>query len=65
MPALVIAILTALPQVTTGITHLINWLSEMRKAGQQNGQWTAEMEQKFMDGLIARASSPAYQPDPK
>ncbi len=61
--ALIAQIIAALPTITTGVSHLIAWLSEVRNATKQTGEWTPELEAKFMDALIDRATSPAYQPD--
>lgn len=65
MPALVLPILAALPQVMTGAQHLIAFLREARAAGQQTGEWTPEMDAQFEAELARRAHDPAWQPDRK
>lgn len=61
--ALITAIITALPQVTVGLSHLIAYIANVRHAAKQTGEWTPEMETSFINGLIQRITDPAYQPD--
>ena len=61
--ALLPLILQYLPTVTVGIEHLIAWISGVRTAAKQSGEWTPEMETDFLEALIATKNDPAYQPD--
>lgn len=67
MPALITLlpqILALIPSITTGFTAFINWIASLRTALKQSGEWTPEMEEAFINGLIQRArTDPAYQPD--
>ena len=69
MPAALIALLpqiiALIPVVTTGVQQLIAFIESIRGAAQQTGEWTDAMEKAFVDELLARAKTPAYQPDPK
>lgn len=61
--ALAQALIAALPTITVGITQLIAWITEVRKAAQQSAAWTPEMESAFLRALEATKTNPAYQPD--
>lgn len=63
--ALAQALIAALPTISVGVTHLIDWIGAVKKAAQQNAAWTPEMEQAFVNALLATKNDPAYQPDPE
>lgn len=61
--ALANIIVSLLPTITTGITHLIEFVKSVRTAAQQTAAWTPEMESAFLAALKATTTDPAYQPD--
>lgn len=62
---LVLTIISALPQITVGVEHLMSWIREMRSAGQRTGEWTPAMETQFLDALLSRRYDAAYKEDSK
>lgn len=61
---LVPIILQYLPKVVVGVTELINWISAVRQAAKQSGEWTPELETAFLEALIVSSNSSFAQPDP-
>jgi len=61
--ALIGLILTNLPTIKSGATHLINFVREQRLALRQSGEWTPDMDREFEAELARRAGSSAYRPD--
>ena len=53
-----------LPLVQTGVGEFIAWMSSLRTAAKQSGEWTAEQDLAFRAALFAKTNDPAYQPDP-
>lgn len=47
------------------VQHLITWVMGVRDMAKQSKEWTPELEQAFIDSLIATKTDPAYAPDPK
>lgn len=54
-----------LPLIQTGVTEFIAWISTIRGALQQSGEWTPELETAYRAALYAKSNDPAYAPDPK
>ena len=68
MPALIALLpqlLALLPTAVVGVEHLVAWIASIRTAAQQSGEWTADMEAAYVQGLYTLARRPSMQPDPK
>lgn len=61
--ALLPGIIQLIPVAEVGVEHLINFVSAVRNAAKQSGEWTPELEASFGAALIARASTHAWQTD--
>ena len=63
--ALVLAqvIITLLPMIRGDISALIRWISVVRTAAKQSGEWTDEMDLTFRNCLIASGHADEWQPD--
>lgn len=57
------AILALMPLVTTGSEHLLAFVENTRKAAMQTNEWPPETEAAYQARLLAKADSPAAQPD--
>lgn len=55
--------LAILPLVQTGVPELIAWITSMRDAAKQSGEWTDEKEAAYRAALFAKTNDPAYKPD--
>jgi hypothetical protein len=55
--------LALLPMVETGVTEFVAYISALRTAAQQAGEWTPEQEAAYRAALFAKTADPAYQPD--
>ena len=53
-----------LPLVQTGVMEFIRWISALRAAAQQAGEWSAAQEAAFRAALFAKTGEAAYAPDP-
>lgn len=56
-------LIALIPTISTGVGSLISFISSIRSAAQQSGEWTPEMEKSFVDTVIAKASSDAWKTD--
>ena len=56
--------LTLLPKVTVGVTQLVSWISTLRVAAKQDGEWSDEYESAWRAGLLSQNLDPAEIPDP-
>lgn len=65
MTMLLPIVLQYLPTIETGAEHLWAWVTSVRAAAQQSGEWTDENETQFRAALQAAGKDPAYQPDKK
>ena len=63
--ALLPVVLQYLPTVEAGAEHLWAWVSTIRTAAQQSGEWTADQEAQFRAALQATSKDAAYKPDSK
>lgn len=61
--ALLPSVLEAIPQVETGVEHLIAWVESVRSAAKQSAEWTPQMQASFDAALLARANNAEQQPD--
>lgn len=61
--ALVATILPLLPTIEADISGLIQFISGVRSAAKQSGEWTNAQESAFVDALIASAKTRAWTPD--
>jgi hypothetical protein len=61
--ALLPGIIALIPTITTGIASLIAFISSIRTAAQQTGEWTPALESLFLDSLIAKGSTDAWKTD--
>lgn len=61
--AIIAQILPLLPTIGGDISALIKWISSIRTAAQQSGEWTPELEKAFIDNLILRATAPQWMTD--
>ena len=57
------AVLALLPMVTTGAEKLWDFITHVRTATQQTGEWTPAAEAAWQAALLAKADSAAAQPD--
>jgi hypothetical protein len=57
------ALLALLPGIISGIPAVIKWITDIRMAAQQTGEWTLEIETQFQAMLAATNSQPQWQPD--
>lgn len=57
-------ILELISKLTPGFMHLLNWVVQVRALARQSAAWTPELEEAFIQSLIATKTNPAYQPDP-
>jgi len=61
--AIVQIIIPLIPKVEGEVSSLVNWISSIRTAAKQTGQWSDEMEQNFRASVIAAGlADPAYKP---
>ena len=61
--ALLPQLIALIPSVTTGVSSLIKFISEIRTAAKQTGAWPPELEAQFTDALIAVSQSDAWKTD--
>ncbi len=61
--ALLPPLIAEIPAMTSGAAAVIKFISGIRSAAQQSSEWTPELETAFVNALIAKGSSPAWQPD--
>ena len=52
-----------LPLIETGVSQFIAWITELRTAVQQSGEWTAAQEAAFRAALLAKTGDAAYGPE--
>lgn len=52
-----------LPLITTGAEHVWNFITSVRSAAQQTGEWTPAAEAAYQQRLLAKADAPQSQPD--
>ena len=57
------AILALMPLITTGTENLVAFIEKVRSAAQQTGEWPPEAEAAYQARILAKADSPAAQPD--
>jgi hypothetical protein len=58
-------VLAILPYAQTGVEKLIGFVQAVRKAMQQSGEWTPQLETDYRAALWAKTGKKQYQPDPK
>ena len=66
MPAIIAAlpvIIDLIASLAPGFQHLITWVMAVRPVLQQDGAWTPELQEAFLQSLIKTKTDPAYQPD--
>ena len=66
MPAIIAAlpvIIDLIARLAPGFQHLITWVMAVRPILQQDGAWTPELQEAFLQSLIKTKTDPAYQPD--
>ena len=66
MPAIIDAlpvIIDLIARLAPGFQHLITWVMAVRPILQQDGAWTPELQEAFLQSLIKTKTDPAYQPD--
>jgi hypothetical protein len=51
-----------LPTITTGVEHLIAFITSVRTAAKQTGEWTDAVEASFRGALLVLGKDPAYLP---
>lgn len=56
--------LAFLPVINTGVNEFIAWLTTVRAAARQSGEWTPEQDAAFEAAIAAKKNDPAYLPDP-
>jgi hypothetical protein len=57
MPALLPIVLENLPTIVVGAEHLWAWVTSVREAAQQSGEWTDDHEAQFRAALLATGKS--------
>jgi hypothetical protein len=61
--AIIQVLIPLLPQIGGDIAALVRWMSSIRTAAKQTGEWTDELDQKFRAAVIAAGhEDPAWQP---
>ena len=63
--ALLPGVIALIPTISSGVQSIIALVNSIRKAAQQSGEWTPDLDRQFMDALIATATDPKWQSDPK
>lgn len=67
MPAALLALLpqiiALIPTITSGVSDLISFIASVRLAAQQSQSWTPELETAFLNSLIEKGKSKAWQTD--
>lgn len=66
MPALLLLlpqIIALIPTIESGAGSIVKFVSGIRSAAQQSGQWTPELEAAFITALIAKSSTDAWKTD--
>lgn len=58
------AILQLIQIGVPAVENLIAWVSALRTAATQSGEWTTAMETAFLTALLAYEAAPEWQPDP-
>ena len=61
--ALLPGLIGLIPTITTGLSSLIAFIGAIRTAAQQTSQWTPELENLFIEALIAKGSTDAWKTD--
>jgi hypothetical protein len=54
-------IIPLLPSIAGDISDLVQWISKVRTAAKQTGEWTEDMDIKFRTCLIASGQGAAYK----
>ena len=57
------AVLALIPLVSSGAEHLMAFVTSIRTAAVQSGEWPAEAEAAYQARLLAKADAPQSQPD--
>jgi hypothetical protein len=55
--------LVILPKVTVGASHLVNWITSLRAAAMQSGEWTPELNNQWRAALLQQGIAPEETPD--
>jgi hypothetical protein len=58
--ALAQILIPMLPTIGTGAEHVIAFISSVRSAAKQTGEWTPEMEANFRGSLLVLGKDPAF-----
>ena len=56
--------LALLPLIEQGVPQFIAWITSLKAAAQQAGEWTDAQEADYRAALLAKTGDPAYQPIP-
>lgn len=63
--ALAQILIPLIPSIVGDVESLVNWISSIRSAAQQSGEWTPQMDGNFRAAVLAAGlSDPAFKPDP-
>jgi hypothetical protein len=63
--ALAHIVIPLLPSIEGDISGLVKWISSVRTAAKQTGEWSDELDIKFRTCLVAAGQEPPYALDPK
>jgi hypothetical protein len=58
--ALAQIIIPLLPTIAGDVSNLVAWISSVRKAAIQNGEWNQQSDAAFRAALEASSQDPAY-----
>lgn len=64
MSPIIAIILQNLPAILATGQAGLSWVTHVRQAAQQSGEWTAEAESTFTQSLLNMALEPQWRPDP-
>lgn len=61
--ALIPQLIALIPLVESGASELIGFISKVRVAAQQTGEWTPAMETAFLESLLKMGQGRAWMTD--
>lgn len=63
--ALAQILIPLIPSLIGDVESLVAWITSIRSAAQQSGEWTAKMDGDFRAAVLAAGlADPAFRPDP-
>lgn len=63
--ALAQILIPMIPSIVGDVESLVNWITSIRSAALQTGEWSAKMDGEFRAAVLAAGlQDPAFRPDP-